>query len=225
VFAHQFSGIGNGANTGLAFVAHTDIAYINVSRFSPTWASAIQMSSTAVHAAFTPTIADWATIFSVEYLTGESYTAATAAAALPATKVATKGMGLSAQAHGELAGMETGLYAAYSVAKKSDVGAIANIYNSSTTNDKKGTQVGAELTVVPHTLHVGLNYLAGKNGSGQSQNYVTFTGAYDVAQNLALVANYSLGSGNAFNAGGSADATAIGSSGKNLLTMMLEGAW
>ncbi len=232
VFAHQFTGIGNGANTGLAFVAHTDIAYVNVSRFAPTWASAIQMSSTLVHAAFTPTIADFATIFSVEYLTGESYTAASAGSATAAatsTKVATKGMGLSAQAHGELAGMEAGLYAAYSVAKKSDVGAVANLYNSDTVNDKKAAQVGAEVTVVPHTLHVGLNYLAGKV-QGQSQNYVTVTGAYDVAQNVALVANYSLGSGNSFNAGGVNDAVTAAPNGfiknsKNLLTLMLEGAW
>ncbi len=35
VFAHQYTGIGNGATTGLAFVAHSDMGYINVSRFAP----------------------------------------------------------------------------------------------------------------------------------------------------------------------------------------------
>lgn len=224
VFAHQYSGIGNGANTGLAFVAHADMGYINVSRFAPSFASATQMSSTAVHAAFTPTIADWATIISAEYLTGESYTGTTLA-----TKVATKGMGLSAQAHGTIGENETGLYAAYSVAKKSDAGSVANLYNGSTTHDVKGTQLGAEVTLVPHVLHVGANYLAGKNGKGESENYVTLTGAYDVAQNVALVANYSLGSGSAFNAGGASDATTVAANGsrgnKNLLTLMLESAW
>ncbi len=219
VFAHQYSGIGNGATTGLAFVAHSDIGYINVSRFAPSFASAVQMSSTAVHAAFTPTIADWATIISAEYVGGESYLTAVAA-----DKRATRGWGLSAQSHGELAGMETGLYAAYSVAKKSDVGGNVNLFNSDTVNDKKAAQIGAEVTVIPHTLHVGLNYLAGKN-KAQSENYITVTGAYDVAQNLALVANYSMGSGNTFNAGGAKDTNVTPNNGKNLLTLMLEGAW
>ena len=220
VFAHQYSGIGNGATTGLAFVAHSDIGYINVSRFAPSFASAVQMSSTAVHAAFTPSIGDWASIFSVEYLTGESYLTATAAG-----KRATKGWGLSAQAHGAIAEMETGLYAAYSVGKKSDAGGVVNQFNSSTTNDKKAGQVGLEVTVVPHALHVGANYLAGKNGKGETENYITLTGAYDVAQNVALVANYSMGSGSAFDAGGASDSSVLGASGKNLLTLMLEGAW
>ncbi len=232
VFAHQYTGLGNGATTGLAFVAHADMGYINVSRFAPTWASAVQMSSTLVHAAYTPTIADWASVFSVEYVTGESYTSATpgtATAAATSTKVGTKGTGFSAQAHGAIGEMETGLYAAYSVAKKSSVGGVANMYNGSTTHDVKAAQIGAEVTVIPHTLHVGANYLAGKNGAGESQNYVTLTGAYDVAQNVALVANYSMGSGNAFNAGGASDAVTVAANGfqrnKNLLTLMLESAW
>ncbi len=232
VFAHQYTGLGNGATTGLAFVGHSDIGYINVSRFAPTWASAVQMSSTLVHAAYTPTIADWASVFSVEYVTGESYTSATpgsATVAATSTKVGTKGMGFSAQAHGAIGEMETGLYAAYSVAKKSNVGGIANMYNGSTTNDKKAAQIGAELTVIPHELHVGANYLAGRNGKGEKENYFTLTGAYDVAQNVALVANYSIGFGNAFNAGGASDATTVAANGfkgsKNLLTFMLESSW
>ncbi|MDD2700628.1 MAG: hypothetical protein PHH36_05255 [Sideroxydans sp.] len=219
VFAHQFSGIGDGAATGLAFVAHSDMGYINVSRFAPTFASATQMSSTAVHIAATPTIADFATVISAEVVSGESYVGTTVA-----DKRATKGTGLSAQAHGELAGMETGLYFAYSVAAKSDA-AVANQFNSSTTNDKKATQIGADFTVIPHTLSLGANYLAGKNGAGETENYFTVTGVYDLAQNVALVANYTIGSGSAFDAGASKDASVVGSEGKNLLTLMLESAW
>ncbi len=223
VFAHQYTGIGNGATTGLAFVAHSDMGYINVSRFAPAFtngATALNFSSTAFHAAFTPTIADWASIFSVEYLTGESFTGTTVA-----TKRASKGLGLSAQAHGELGGMETGLYAAYSVAKKSDVGGVVNQYNASTANDVKATQVGIDVSVIPHTLSVGANFLAGKTAAAETENYLTVTGVYDLAQNVAVVANYSMGSGSAFNAGASKDTAAAGSTGKNLLTLMLESAW
>jgi hypothetical protein len=224
VFAHQYTGLGTQAATGIAFVAHTDMGYINVSRYAPTFASAIQMSSTALHIAATPTIADFATIISAEILTGESYTNAT-------TKVATKATGLTAQAHGQIAGLEAGLYAAYSKAAKSDAaaGAVANLFNASTTNDVSAMQIGADVTVIPHTLSVGANYMAGKNGVGETQNYITFTGVYDLFQNVALVANYSLGSGTAFNAGGASDATTVAASGakgsKNLLTMMLETAF
>ncbi len=223
VFAHQYTGLGNGASTGLAYVAHADMGYINVSRFAPAFtngATALNFSSTAVHAAFTPTIADWASVISVEYLTGHSYTGTTMA-----TQVATKGMGLSAQAHGEMAGLETGLYAAHSVAKKSDVGGVANLFNASTVNDIKATQIGIDVSVIPHTLSVGANYLAGKNNLAQSENYITVTGVYDLAQNVALVANYSLGSGSTFKAGGAKDTATVGGTGKNLLTLMLESAW
>jgi hypothetical protein len=242
VFAHQYSGIGNAPSTGIALVAHSDMGYINVSRFAPTFASAIQMSSTAFHVAATPTIGDWASVISFEMLSGESYTAATTGAygvvagvptatAPTSTKVATKGMGFSAQAHGALAGMETGLYAAYSKANKSDVGAgaVANMFNASTTNDRTAMQIGADVTVIPHTLSIGANLLNGKNGAGETENYITVTGVYDLAQNVALVANYSLGSGSAFNALASKDATTVAADGskgaKNLLTLMLESAW
>lgn len=222
VFAHQYTGIGNGSTTGLAFVAHSDMGYINVSRFAPTFASATQMSSTAVHIAATPTIADFATIISAEIVTGDSYTGTTTA-----TKVATKGSGFSAQAHGEIAGMETGLYAAYSKADKEAAGTTSQ-FNGGGTKDKTALQVGGDVTVIPHTLSVGANYLAGKNSVGESENWITFTGVYDLAQNVAVVANYSMGSGSAFNAGGAKDATtqANGSKGpKDLLTLMLETAF
>lgn len=219
MFAHQYTGIGNGASTGLAAVVRTDMGYINVSRFAPQFVAATQMSSTAVHIAATPTIADFETVISAEFVTGESYTGTTAA-----TKVATKGNGLSAEAHGELAGMETGFYFAYSKAAKGN-GVVTGQFNASTTNDVKATQIGADFTVIPHTLSVGANYLSGTNGAGESEKYITFTGVYDLTQNVAMVANYSIGSGTAFNAGGASDATVVGSSGKNLLTLMLESAW
>lgn len=219
MFAHQYTGIGNGASTGISAVVRSDMGYINVSRFAPQFVAATQMSSTAVHIAATPTIADFATVISAEFVTGESYTGTTAA-----SKVATKGNGLTAEAHGELAGMEAGFYFAYSKAAKGN-GIVTGQFNASTTNDVKATQIGADLTVIPHTLSLGANYLSGTNGAGESEKYITFTGVYDLAQNVAVVANYSIGSGTAFNAGGASDATVVGSTGKNLLTLMLESAW
>jgi hypothetical protein len=233
VFAHQFTGIGQGASTGLTFVARSDMGYINVSRFAPQFVAATQMSSTAVHIAATPTIADFSTVISAEFVTGESYTGTTAA-----TKVATKGNGLSAEAHGELAGMETGLYFAYSKAAKGD-GNVTSMFNQSvtmndaaetkvtSTNDATAVQIGADFTVIPHTLSLGANYLSGKNGLGETEKYITLTSVYDLAQNVAVVANYSIGSGTAFDAGASKATTTAGkfNTGKNLLTLMLESAW
>ncbi len=70
--------------------------------------------------------------------------------------------------------METGLYAAYSKAPKSSVGAtVLNAYNTGTANDKTAIQIGADVTVVPHTLSIGANLLNGKTSAGETENYIT----------------------------------------------------
>jgi hypothetical protein len=255
ISAHQYTGVGAGTASGLAFVAHHEMGYINVSRFTPDFAfvpgaTGVQMTSTAVHIAATPTVADWAMIVSAEMVSGSSFIAG------GTNEVATKGSGFSAQAHGEVAGMETGLYAQYSVASKSDAAGPANIYNASTVGDAKAFTVGADVTVIPHTLSLGVAYRqgtkAGSNavaavaagaggfavdqttgfiaptagtaavaakaaGVAKSDNAITLTAVYDLFQNVALHANYSMYSGDNYNG--------TPANGKTLFTGMLEAAW
>lgn len=230
VYAHQFTGLADGAATGIAFVAKADMGYASVTRFASTFGSAVQMSSTAVHLAATPTIADWATIISLEMISGENFTSG---GTYPGTavKVGTKGSGFSAQAQGQLAGMDTSLYFANSKADKTAATALfANIYNGNAF-DRTATQFGIDVSVIPHTLHLGANLLTGKTGvtSSETEKQLTLAAVYDVVQNVALVWNYSMGSGSAFDAGGSKDAVTVAGSGakgaKSLMTLMLEAAW
>ncbi|MFH2135676.1 MAG: hypothetical protein ABII81_10980 [Pseudomonadota bacterium] len=221
ISAHQYTGMGSNAATGFAFVAHTDMGYINVTRYSPLFASNLAQKSTAVHAAFTPTIGDFATIFSVEALSGTADIADNSGFALDATdgtinpateglaKVPTKGTGFSAQAHGELAGMETGFYFQNS---KVDKGSYAG--DKVLTGEKTATTIGADFTVIPHVLSLGAAIRSAKNNN-VSDNATTFTAVYDLAQNVAVVANYTKYSDKALQSHG----------GDNLLTMMLEAAW
>jgi hypothetical protein len=193
-FAAQYTSLGSSEATGIAVVGHTEMGYINVSRFAPTFAKAIQMSSTAVEIAATPTIADFATIISFNNLSGSSFDA------LGAT-VVTKATAISAQAHGELAGMETGLYFQNS---KSDATSFGG--------DKTATTIGADFTVIPHALSIGAAIRSAKS-AGVADNATTFTAVYDLAQNIALVANYTK------------YGKAQGANGDSLFTGMLEAAW
>jgi len=200
ISAAQYTGVGASEATGIALVAHTDMGYVNVTRFAPTFASAIQMSSTALEIAATPTIAGLATIISFNSLSGNSYDAT-------ATQVTTKGTAISAQAHGELAGMEAGLYFQNS---KGDAGSYLG--DAVQASEKTATTIGADFTVIPHTLSIGAAIRSAKKG-GVADNATTFTAVYDLAQNVALVANYTK------------YGTVQGANGDSLFTGMLEAAW
>jgi hypothetical protein len=153
------------------------------------------------------------------------------------TKFETKGTVVDFQAQGAVAEMETSVYAQYAVAPKSS-GVNANLFNGGVT-DKKAVTVGADFSVIPHTLHVGAAYRIANTGvnaaeqaagAGDKDNALTFTAVYDLFQNVALHANYSMRSGSSYDAGGTNDATTAdpvtGAKGsKNLLTLMLEAAW
>ncbi len=215
ISAHQYTGMGAGVASGLAFVAHHEMGYINVSRYSrnlfyTAGTNGTNMGNTAVTIAVTPTIADWAIVAGVQSLTGQSNVYSNAqditadatyvAAADVYTMTKESATGFDAQAHGEFAGMETGLYFA----------------NSSLGNGSKmkATTFGADVTVIAHTLSLGAAYRAGTDKAGNSDNAVTLTAVYDLMQNVALHANYSTYSGDA-NTGKA----------KSLFTGMLEAAW
>ena len=119
ISAHQYVGMGAGAATGIALVAHTDMGYINVSRWSPNlWylgdaTSGARPESTAVSIAVTPTIGDFAIVAGVDYLTGSSILNNGEGLTGDLVRQDTNAVGASAQAHGELAGMEAGFYASW----------------------------------------------------------------------------------------------------------------
>lgn len=240
ISAAQYVGLGSGTASGIAYVVNHEMGYINVSRWSPEFfyvggATGVQMSSTWVRVAATPTIADWAMHIGVGKASGTSWVGSAAAVA-PAThaQVKTEGTVVDFQAQGALGEMETSFYAQYAVAPKTS-GAIANAFNSRTGTDKKAVTIGADFSVIPHTLHVGAAYRAANTAvnagstAGDKDNSLTITAVYDLFQNVALHANYSMRSGSAYNAGGTKDATTVAADGskgaKNLLTLMLEAAW
>lgn len=228
ISAHQYTGMGAGANSGIAFVAHHEMGYINVSRYSPTLfypadlSGGIQMSSTAVTMAVTPTIADWTIVAGVQALSGNSYAQLDkgTAVGLDATfeKVVTKGMGIDAQAHGVVADLETGVYLAHSKVDKGSFVADAVL-----TGEKVATTVGVDVTVVPHVLSLGAAYRNAKNNN-VADNAVTLTAVYDLTQNVALHANYTKYDAKQGVKTGSAAETASGKS-SSLFTGMLEAAW
>jgi hypothetical protein len=201
ISAHQYTGMSSNEATGFAFVAHTDMGYVNYTRYSPLFASNLAQTSTAIHAALTPTIADMATIFSIEVLSGSSSDGT--------LNNPTKGTGFSAQAMGEVAGMEAAFYGQHS---KVDAGSFAG--DAVLGAEKSATTLGADFTVIPHTLSVGAAIRTAKNGTN-SDNATTFTAVYDLAQNVAAVANFTKYS----------DKALQGHGGDTLLTMMLEAAW
>jgi len=206
ISAMQYVGLGaspknaagaNEGSTGIAFVFHNDMGYVNYTRYNPAFASNGAQTATAIELALTPTIADFATVMTVNILSGSAHSNTEAA------KRDYKGTGFTAQGHGEVAGMETGLYATYA---KGSAGGVFG--------DAKAMTLGADFTVIPHALSLGAAIrTATKTDGVTSDNATTFTAVYDLAQNIAIVANYTK------------YATVQGADGDALFTGMLEAAW
>ena len=221
ISAHQYVGMGAGAAAGIALVAHTDMGYINVSRWAPNiWfgdGASARPESTAVSIAATPTIGDFAIVAGVDYLTGSSLvndgggTDGPGAAASFVRKD-TNAVGASAQAHGELAGMEAGFYASWAKAAAGTASAYATQPGA-----RKAFALGADFTVIPHTLSLGAAYRGASTGAaGSNDDAVTLTAVYDLAQNVAFHADWSSYKDNQGKNGANGD---------SLFTGMLEAAW
>jgi hypothetical protein len=240
VSAAQYTGLGSGTASGIAYVVSNDMGYINFSKWSPAFfyvaeTTGVQMSNTWVRVAATPTIADWAMHIGVGVASGTGYTDN------GVTKVETKGQVVDFQAQGAIGEMETSVYAQYAKAPKSDI--ETSHFNSKTvagvvTNrvtDRKAFTIGADFSVIPHTLHVGAAYRVANTGvtaaeqaagAGDKDNSLTLTAVYDLFQNVALHANYSMRNGSSYETTGTnAAVVAVDGPGKTLLTLMLEAAW
>lgn len=225
ISAMQYIGNGAGAATGLAFVAKGDMGYINFSRFSPNFAAAaavtggantsVQFRSNFVRVAATPTVGDWAMHIGAAFTSGSNYVGA-AAPLTAANLVDTKASSVDFQAHGQLGGKDIGIYATYARAPGSAVGGTVNQYNANP-NAATAWTIGADYSVIPHTLHIGAAYRGADNGLAalNKDNAFTVTAVYDLTQNVALHLNHSAYSGGARTA----------TQGNALTTFLLEAAW
>jgi hypothetical protein len=203
------------------------MGYINLSRWSPNFTfsktTAVQMSSTWLRVAATPTFGEWNAHIAVGMASGSNYLAPAAAA----TKVDTKGSVIDVQLQGSIAEMETSFYFSTMTAGKSSA-TTSNHFNYSTLNDRKATVIAGDVTVIPHTLSLGLAYRKGTNAdaAASSNNAVTVTAIYDLFQNVALHANYSKYSGTkASSSYGVGTDYGSGTTKDSLMTLMLEAAW
>jgi hypothetical protein len=204
----------DGAATGVAFVAVHEMGYINVSRWAPSFTGANDkaqtLTGTYVRAVATPTIAGWAINAGVQSWSGAIVKGG---AENNAAEIKPNATAFDFQAFGEVAGMETGLYATY--------GSTATD-SSSTAGfdaDRKAWTMGADFSVIPHTLHLGAavrQAVRNVSTTALSDNSITGMVVYDLAQNVALHVNHSVRSG---------DIAAAGKTEANLTTFLLEAAW
>ena len=219
-------GLDGGAATGVTFAAQNDMGYINLTKWDASFmpgpgtgpGAGGDFDSNYVRIAATPTVADWAMVVGLGKMSGSSYSSAALA------KVDTDQTFFDFQAQGEVAGKELGVY--FQHAKAPAGNGVSNAYNGSVcavgavcNPDRKATTIGADYTVIPHALSIGLAYRNADTGGAAATNgddAWTVTAVYDLYQNVAFHLNYSSYSGSAHNA-----ATSV----KNLTTLMLEAAW
>ncbi len=105
------------------------------------------------------------------------------------------------QAHGEVGGMETGIYAMY--AKAPHCATPGACVHNSNALDRTAFTLGGELGVIPHTLILQASYRNAKNGkpvsagstTSETDNAVTVGAIYELAQNVELHAYYAKYSG------------------------------
>jgi hypothetical protein len=178
--AAQYTGLGSGTASGMAFVAASEMGYVNLSRWSPQFAYAggetgVRMSSTWLRVAATPTVGEWAMHIGVGVSSGTSschdpfadpvltapLAGGTVSSAPDPTSVIgandceTRGSVVDFQGHGMIGGKPAGVYVQYATAPASDAGVPANLFNPNDATARKALTVGADYSVVPNVLHIG----------------------------------------------------------------------
>jgi hypothetical protein len=243
ISAQQYIGT-DGAATGVAIVAHTDMGYINYSMWSPNFTAsagsgAIQLKSSYIRAAFTPTVADWAMHIGVQSWSGENYVDGGIGGTLvgnPATfeLVKTEATAVDFQAFGKVADKDLAVYATYATAPGTDAAdTVVNSFNVrynaagvlQTTLDETAMTIGADFSVLPGVLTIGAAYRTAENGravagdptKSQTDDAMTLTVVYDLSQNVALHVNHSAYSGTKYDT--------VQANGDSLTTFLLEAAW
>ncbi len=225
-----------GAASGFAFVAQNDMGYINYTRWSPNFAMganggaapSFDMKSNYLRIAATPTVGDWAFVGGIGMMSGTSEVGVTSGLAgtlgvANSANFATKGQFADVQAHGQLGGNDFGAYFTYAKAPAAGgtcgagvaVATGCNAYNEGAF-DKKAWALGADYSVIPHTLHLGASYRNGTRNTNLKDNAWMVQAIYDLAQNVAVHAAYSSRSGSHYTP------TTVG---KNETLLMLEASW
>ncbi len=224
VSAQQYVGT-DGAATGAAIVAINEMGYINLSRWAPAplaaSGSAQTLSSTYLRIAATPRLetdkfGEWAIQAGGQIWAGTNY------AVNPTLKVlvpvSTRAMALDAQAYGQLYDQDITLYATWS----NSPGGTASEPNILNVGESKGVRdpteyrlnersaftVGADYSLIQNIMHVGAAFRIAKTGgqtglsiagNNSSDNAVTLTAVYNIAQNIELHANHSVYFGSLYN--------------------------
>lgn len=228
-----------GAAAGTAFVLQNDMGFINVTKWSSSFAPgangqgvpSTNYGQNYVRVAATPTIGDWAIVAGVGQESGSSYTNV---ADLDPASAGYWGAGFTGeteskqtfvdfQAQGAIAGMEAEVYVQNATAAKRSAATVNSAHNTSLVHDRTALTIGGEVGVIPHVLTVGAAYRNAKSGSNNAatgsshtDNALTLAVVYDLVQNVALHATYIKYSGTASEAAGATTSRFLG---------MLEAAW
>ena len=155
--------------------------------------------------------------------------------------VDTRATALDFQAFGQVKGRELGVYATWA---KSPAGSASqpNILNSARPgytsdvppeptlyrlNERRAWTIGAEYSVIPHTLHLGAAYRSANTGGGTgtaaivgdnpTDNAVTLTLVYNLTQNIEFHLDHTYYSGSLYNT--------PQPMGNQLTTFLFEGGW
>lgn len=225
--AVQYLGM-DGAASGLAFIAQNDMGYINVTKWSPSFApgsngqvatnpQSTDFKNNYIRIAATPTIADWATHIAYGQASGSSY------ANMALAQQETRGSFFDVQAHGEVAGKDLGAYFTWGKVPTANA-LIVSAYGAGA-QDKKAWTIGADYSVIPHTLHIGAAFRKANDANNNKDDSTMVQAIYDLTQNVALHAYYTSYSGAVVTAGAGqvVGAKTAGRTSRTLL--MLEASW
>jgi hypothetical protein len=214
-----------GSASGTAFVLHNDMGFINLTKWSSSFApgangqsqESTNYTQNYIRAAVTPTIGDFAIVAGVGKESGTSYSN------VAGGKAESNQTFFDFQAQGAIADMEAGFYAQHAKAPACTNVAAGFCAHNGGTKERSATTIGGEIAVIPHTLSLGAAYRAAKNGSNNAatgnshtDNALTLIAVYDLAQNVALHLNVIKYSGTNAQLPGRATGRVLG---------MLEAAW
>lgn len=214
ISAQQYIGT-DGPATGVAFVAQSDMGYINFSRWAPAFTArsgaAQTLRSNYVRIAVTPAIStatgDWSMHIGGQFWGGSNY-APNLQAPSSLVPVDTRASAFDFQAFGQVGGRDLGLYATWA---RSPGGTqakpnILNVDNNTTNgnnpagpadpalyrvNDRKAWTIGAEYSLIQNTLHVGAAYRRASSGGATGVNGVVGNNPTDNATTMMFVYNIS----------------------------------
>lgn len=236
--------------TGVAFVASNSMGYINFTAWSPEHMTTDAAPYLKYYrAVLTPKVGAWDLAIGGQIWDGETHytedvttevvctgigvpdAACTIAGeefdvTTPArTKVKAEAWAIDAQAQGNVGGMPLGAYLTYGVAEKTGTGAnaVTNLFNSSTTDDKKAWTALVELGVMPGRATVAAAYRRGENGAATDnvQTATTLGATYLFTQNVEFMINHTWYGGSYYDlAANNEDKT-----GDRLLTLMMFAAF